>query len=249
MTYCQKTINDETVFPTKHGNEFPPNFEGIYIRKMCRLLFHVIAHVYHAHFREIVLLQLHAHLNALFAHFVGFSYTFRLIDEKELEVLGDLIVALKIIPAQPQATTSSGSEPLDNSVLGNATSEENKENNPLSNAPLNLSTNENPINSDITTTTELHSDASNSSSHGTENLADTSGGSQADQSSQCIKSDSGGSPMEGIEEGTCNSTENITSTGNSKNGNSTRGNLNATRMSTNSQVDMNMSDTENSEKD
>lgn len=53
---------------------------------MFRLLFHVIAHVYHAHFREIVLLQLHAHLNALFAHFVGFSYTFSLVDEKELEV-------------------------------------------------------------------------------------------------------------------------------------------------------------------
>jgi hypothetical protein len=53
---------------------------------MFRLLFHVIAHVYHAHFREIVLLQLHAHLNALFAHFVGFSYTFSLIEEKELEV-------------------------------------------------------------------------------------------------------------------------------------------------------------------
>ena len=53
---------------------------------MFRLLFHVIAHVYHAHFREIVLLQLHAHLNALFAHFVGFSYTFSLVEEKELEV-------------------------------------------------------------------------------------------------------------------------------------------------------------------
>ena len=70
------------------------NFEGNYIRKMFRLLFHVIAHVYHAHFREIVLLQLHAHLNALFAHFVGFSYSFSLIEEKELEVSYQNLVIL-----------------------------------------------------------------------------------------------------------------------------------------------------------
>lgn len=159
-------------------------------------------------------------------------------------------MALKIIPAQPQATTSPGSEPLDNSVLESNTSEENKENNPLSNASSHISGNPNLINSDITTSTELHSDASNSSSHETENLADTSGGSQADQSSHCVKSDSGGSPMEGIEEGTLNGTDNINIPGNSKNHISTGGNLNnVKRMSTNSQVDMNMSDTEYSEKD
>ena len=53
---------------------------------MIRLLFHVLAHIYHSHFREIVLLQLHAHLNALFAHFVGFSVRFNLLEDKELEV-------------------------------------------------------------------------------------------------------------------------------------------------------------------
>ena len=53
---------------------------------MVRLLFHVLAHVYHSHFKEIVLLQLHAHLNALFAHFVGFSVRFSLLEDKELEV-------------------------------------------------------------------------------------------------------------------------------------------------------------------
>merc|ERR1719211_149514 len=240
MTYCQKTINDENIFPTKHGNEFPSNFEVNYIRKMFRLLFHVIAHVYQAHFREIVLLQLHAHLNALFAHFVGFSYSFSLIEEKELEVLGDLIVALKIIPTQPHASTS-GNEPLDNTVLGSITSEENKENNPLLSATSLLSGNQNPINSDITTS-ELHSDASNSSSHGTENLADNSGGIQADQSSQCVKSDSAGSPMEGIEEGTCNGNDISNSVMGGKNEIGTGSDLNhSTKMSTNCQVDMNMS--------
>jgi len=109
MTYCQKTINDETVFPTKHGNEFPVGFEVTYIRKMIRLLFHVLAHVYHSHFKEIVLLQLHAHLNALFAHFVGFSVRFNLLEDKELEVMADLVDALKILPSSsPDVTDIAG---------------------------------------------------------------------------------------------------------------------------------------------
>lgn len=85
MTYVQKTINDEATFPTKHGNDFPTSFDT-HIRKIHRLLFHVLAHTYHSHFKEIVLLQLHAHLNAVFVHFVEFSLRFHLVEEKELEV-------------------------------------------------------------------------------------------------------------------------------------------------------------------
>ncbi len=43
-----------------------------------------------------MLLQLHAHLNAVFAHFVEFNLRFQTVEEKELEVLEDLIVALKL---------------------------------------------------------------------------------------------------------------------------------------------------------
>lgn len=104
MTYVQKTINDEATFPTKHGkithfkmvfmhqflfsfvgNDFPTGFDT-QIRKIFRLLFHVLAHIYHCHFKEIVLLQLHAHLNAVFVHFVEFSLKFQIVEEKELEV-------------------------------------------------------------------------------------------------------------------------------------------------------------------
>ena len=52
MTYVQKVVNDETVFPTKHGNEFPANFESV-LKKVQKLLFHVVAHIYHSHFREV----------------------------------------------------------------------------------------------------------------------------------------------------------------------------------------------------
>ncbi|XP_023222122.1 MOB kinase activator 2-like isoform X1 [Centruroides sculpturatus] len=95
MTFTQKTVNDECIFPTKFDKEFPSSFESI-VKKIHRLLFHVIAHLYHAHFKEIVLLNLHAHLNSLFCHFVLFNEQFKLIDEKETELLQDLAVALKI---------------------------------------------------------------------------------------------------------------------------------------------------------
>merc|ERR1712025_654459 len=95
MTYVQKVVDDETVFPTKHGNEFPANFEVV-LRKVQKLLFHVIAHIYHSHFREIVLLGLHAHLNSIFAHLMEFNICHQLIEEKETEVLQDLATALKV---------------------------------------------------------------------------------------------------------------------------------------------------------
>jgi len=103
MTYVQKTINDEATFPTKHGNDFPTGFDT-QIRKIFRLLFHVLAHIYHCHFKEIVLLQLHAHLNAVFVHFVEFSLKFQIVEEKELEVLDDLIDALKIVTPNSKST-------------------------------------------------------------------------------------------------------------------------------------------------
>lgn len=95
MTYVQKVVNDETSFPTKHGKEFPNQFDQV-LRKVQKLLFHVIAHIYHSHFREIVLLGLHAHLNSIFAHLMEFNICHQLIEEKETEVLQDLATALKV---------------------------------------------------------------------------------------------------------------------------------------------------------
>lgn len=77
------------------ANEFPSSFESI-VRKIVRLLFHVIAHLYAAHFREVVLLGLHAHLNLTFAHLTALHNRFSLIETKETEVLRDLELALRL---------------------------------------------------------------------------------------------------------------------------------------------------------
>lgn len=112
MTFTQKTVSDESIFPTKYANEFPSSFESI-ARKILRLLFHVIAHLYAAHFREVALLGLHAHLNLTFAHLTALHRRFNLIEPKETEVLRDLEVALRLtddpVPTGAGATSSSSS--------------------------------------------------------------------------------------------------------------------------------------------
>ncbi|KAL1506266.1 hypothetical protein ABEB36_005660 [Hypothenemus hampei] len=93
MTFIQKTISDESIFPTKYANEFPGSFESI-VRKIIRLLYHVVAHLYAAHFKKVVMLGLHSHLNQTFAHLMALHHRFSLIDPKETDILEDLEVAL-----------------------------------------------------------------------------------------------------------------------------------------------------------
>lgn len=55
-----------------------------------------MAHLYAAHFKEVVMLGLHAHLNLTFAHLTALQHRFSLIEPKETEVLKDLEVALHL---------------------------------------------------------------------------------------------------------------------------------------------------------
>ncbi|PWA24699.1 MOB kinase activator 2a isoform X1 [Gambusia affinis] len=89
MSLCQKLVTDEEIFPTKYGKEFPNSFESL-VKKICRYLFHVLAHLYWAHFKETVALDLHGHLNTLYAHFIVFVREFNLIDPKETCIMDDL---------------------------------------------------------------------------------------------------------------------------------------------------------------
>lgn len=96
MTFTQNTVTNETFFPTKFDAEFPASFESI-IKKIHGLLLAVLAHLYHGHFREILLLELHSHLNTLFSHFTLFNTQFGLNND---DVLRDLAVALKLVPSE-----------------------------------------------------------------------------------------------------------------------------------------------------
>ncbi|CAH2326327.1 MOB kinase activator 2 isoform X1 [Pelobates cultripes] len=89
MSSVQKLVTDEDIFPTKYGKEFPSSFESL-VKKICRYLFHVLAHIYSAHFKEIAALELHGHLNTLLIHFLLFVREFSLLDPKETAILDDL---------------------------------------------------------------------------------------------------------------------------------------------------------------
>lgn len=104
------------------ANEFPSSFESI-VRKIVRLLFHVIAHLYAAHFREVVLLGLHAHLNLTFAHLTALHNRFSLIESKETEVLRDLEQALRLTEDSTQSDRSSDNGKEGNAVTGGIVSD------------------------------------------------------------------------------------------------------------------------------
>ncbi|XP_034869483.1 MOB kinase activator 2 isoform X3 [Mirounga leonina] len=93
MSSVQKLVTDEDVFPTKYGREFPSSFESL-VKKICKYLFHVLAHIYWSHFKETLALELHGHLNTLYVHFILFAREFNLLDSKDTAVMDDLTEVL-----------------------------------------------------------------------------------------------------------------------------------------------------------
>jgi len=59
---------------------------------------------------QIVLLGLHAHLNSIFAHIIEFNLCHRVLEDKEVEVLQDLIHALKLHPDMNNSGSHDGSK-------------------------------------------------------------------------------------------------------------------------------------------
>lgn len=90
LTWISNKINDQSVFPTKDGGAFPPNFIKD-CKNIVRQMFRIFAHIYHNHFDKLVHLSLEAHWNSFFAHFISFGKEFNLIDSKELVPLLPLI--------------------------------------------------------------------------------------------------------------------------------------------------------------
>lgn len=94
LTWISKKINDQSVFPTKNGGAFPPNFLKD-CKNIARQMFRIFAHIYWNHFEKIVHLSLEAHWNSFFAHFISFEKEFGLIEKSELEPLLLLIENLE----------------------------------------------------------------------------------------------------------------------------------------------------------
>lgn len=89
LTYAAKTISDETLFPTKVGHPFPAHFEQL-VKKVHKHYFHILAHMYHCHYKELLQLKLNAYLNSIYFHFYLFNKSFNLLDDKDLEIMEPL---------------------------------------------------------------------------------------------------------------------------------------------------------------
>lgn len=76
------------------GNKFPSSFEST-VRKIMRLLMHVLTHIYRTHWPHLVELQLHPHFNTLVYHVMLFSKQFDLVDAKDSELLEELFERLR----------------------------------------------------------------------------------------------------------------------------------------------------------
>mmetsp|Transcript_9360 Transcript_9360/g.34332 ORF Transcript_9360/g.34332 Transcript_9360/m.34332 type:complete len:221 (-) Transcript_9360:633-1295(-) len=96
MTWIENFLEDEQIFPQQIGAPFPDNFVDI-VRQVMKRLFRVYAHMYHSHFQTICSLGEEAHLNTCFKHFIYFIQWFKLVDERELAPLKDLIDSINSV--------------------------------------------------------------------------------------------------------------------------------------------------------
>ncbi|OWB59081.1 hypothetical protein B5S28_g5209 [[Candida] boidinii] len=90
MIWIQSFLDDDSIFPTKMGVPFPPQFPTL-VKTIMKRLFRVYAHIYCHHFDEITELNLQTHLNTSLKHFVLFCREFNLLSQKDYGPLSDLV--------------------------------------------------------------------------------------------------------------------------------------------------------------
>lgn len=103
MRWVQGTLDDETLFPVRVGEPFPPNARDT-LSTIFKRLFRVYAHIYTCHFEKMKELGAEAHLNTCFRHFVTFVQEFNLIDAQELAPLDGVITRLVHMRVEPAAS-------------------------------------------------------------------------------------------------------------------------------------------------
>jgi len=88
MTWVQNLLDDESVFPTKSGQDFAPNFPST-VKHIYRQLLRVFCHLYHAHYHQILHLRSEPHFNSLLAHYLAFGREYELLEIRDLRGNGN----------------------------------------------------------------------------------------------------------------------------------------------------------------
>ncbi|KAJ7288011.1 Mob1/phocein [Mycena rebaudengoi] len=84
MSSIQNLLDDENLFPTKSSQTFDKDtFPGT-IKQVYQQLLRVFAHLYHAHYPQILHLRSEPHFNSMFAHFLAFGTQYHLFEERDI---------------------------------------------------------------------------------------------------------------------------------------------------------------------
>jgi len=112
MSFAERTVRSEDTFPTKFGNEFPVNFESM-LKKLCRLLYHVLAHLHAAHWEHLRVLGVGSQAAAVHWHLAAFARQFQMLESKDAAGLVELTNYLRSMNVADDsvmsATTLTGS--------------------------------------------------------------------------------------------------------------------------------------------
>ncbi|KIY71232.1 hypothetical protein CYLTODRAFT_346364, partial [Cylindrobasidium torrendii FP15055 ss-10] len=84
MSSIQTLLDDENVFPSKSGQSFNQTFPAT-VKHIYRQLLRVFAHVYHAHYPDVLNLRSEPHFNSLFAHFLAFGWKYEILEAKDIK--------------------------------------------------------------------------------------------------------------------------------------------------------------------
>ncbi|KAJ7700268.1 Mob1/phocein [Mycena metata] len=84
MSTVQNLLDDENVFPTKSSQSFDKDTFPATVKQVYTQLLRVFAHLYHAHYPQILHLRSEPHFNSMFAHFLSFGTQYHLFEERDI---------------------------------------------------------------------------------------------------------------------------------------------------------------------
>ncbi|VDK87965.1 unnamed protein product [Litomosoides sigmodontis] len=86
LSFCEKSVKDERLYPTKYGAAFSDNFES-HCRRLMRLLWHSCGHLYTNHWEQLATLNLRSQYGLVIAHMYSIAKMYDLLESKELSAL------------------------------------------------------------------------------------------------------------------------------------------------------------------
>ena len=86
----EKYLTDEAVFPTRYDRYFPQDFFDV-VKKIFRMMFHILLHIYQSHQNHIVEFEELETANTVLTHFMLFQREHNLMATPDIRLLEDLV--------------------------------------------------------------------------------------------------------------------------------------------------------------